>query len=150
MLKKTITYQDWNGTTRTEDFYFNLTQTECAELEYSGKPGESMSSSITTLIQSRDMGTIIKTIKDILLKAYGEKTPDGRRFIKNAEVREAFEQSAAFDKIYMELATNAEYAAEFISGIMPTEAAKSLGNDPKQTILDRMDDFTKTGTLNMV
>lgn len=150
MLKKTITYEDWNGKTRTEDFFFNLTRTECAELEYGLGPGKSLSSSFQTLINNNDMGAIISTVKNLLLTAYGVKSEDGRRFIKNEEIREAFEQNPAFDLIYMELATNADYAAEFLTAIMPSDFTNSLGADPKKELLNRMNEARQSGDLNIV
>lgn len=150
MLKKTITYEDWNGKTRTEDFYFNLTRTECAELEFGLGPGKSLSSSFQTLIDNNDMGVIISTIKKLLLTSYGVKSDDGRRFIKNDEVREAFEQNPAFDQIYMELATNADYAADFLTAIMPSDIREALGPDPKQELLNRMNDTVNHSDLKIV
>ena len=123
MIKKTITFTDWNGTTRTEDFYFNLTQTECVELEYSSGMGKSMSASINELVRNQDMAVMIKILKDIILKSYGEKSDDGRRFIKSEEISTAFSQTPVFDMLYMELATDADKAAEFINGIIPTDTA---------------------------
>ena len=136
MLKKTVTYEDWNGNTRTEDFYFNLT--ECAELEYGLGPGKSLTESFQTLIDTNDMGTIIATIKEIILKAYGVKSDDGRRFMKNDEIRQAFLENPAFDEIYMSLALDANYAADFLTGIIPTDITKELGPDPKKELLNRI------------
>ena len=137
MLKKTVTYEDWNGITRTEDFYFNLTRTECAELEYGLGPGKSLSESFQTLIDTRDMGEIIKTMKEVVLKAYGVKSDDGRRFMKNDEIRTAFVENPAFDEIYMELATDSDKAADFLTGIIPRQAIDQLGPNPKQELLKR-------------
>jgi len=137
MFKKTVTYEDWNGVERTEDFYFNLTRVELAELEYSSFPGESMSDHITELMKSRDMGVVIKTIKQMLLISYGVKSPDGKRFVKNDDVRTAFEENPAFDILYMELATDADKAAEFVAGIMPSAMRDTLGDNPKQELLNR-------------
>lgn len=137
MFKKTVTYEDWNGVERTEDFYFNLTRVELAELEYSSIPGESMTDHITDLMKSRDMGVVIKTIKQMLLMSYGVKSPDGKRFVKNDDVRTAFEENPAFDILYMELATDADAAAEFVAGIMPSALRDKLGDNPKQELLNR-------------
>ena len=147
MLKKTITYEDYNGTERTEDFYFNLTKVECMEIEFGFGPGESLSESIRTLYQANDIGTIIKTIKNIVLMAYGVKSPDGKRFIKNDEVREAFEQSPVFETVYWDLVTDAEKAAEFIASIVPTNLREQLGSNPKQELLNRMQEFQESGTV---
>ena len=138
MLKKTITYENYNGDTVTDDFYFNLTKVECMELEYSFGANNTLSNTITTLVESKDVGALIAAIKKILLMSYGVKTPDGNRFIKNDSVREEFEQSPAFEKIYWDLVTNQDEAASFISGIVPQNVRDSLGEDPKQVLLDRM------------
>lgn len=138
MLKKTITYEDYNGDTVTDDFYFNLTKVECMELEYSFGANNTLTNTITTLVESNDVGALIAAIKKILLMSYGIKTPDGKRFIKNDSVREEFEQSPAFEKIYWDLVTNQDEAASFISGIVPQNVRDSLGEDPKQALLDRM------------
>ena len=145
MLKKTITYEDYNGETRTEVFYFNLTRTEVLEMEYSLGPGKSLTETLKVLIHEKDMSAIISTIRDIVLTAYGEKSADGRRFIKNQETREFFEQCPAYDVLYMELATNAEAAAEFLNGIMPQAVTQTLGDNPKQALLDKIKEFEESG-----
>lgn len=142
MLKKTITYEDYNGVQRTEDFYFNLTKVECMELEYDTIEGGSLSESINTLIEAKDMATVIKTIKQIVLTAYGVKSPDGKRFIKSAELRDAFEQSPAFEEVYWELVSDAEKAADFVSGIVPSTVRNALGPDPKSELIARANDVT--------
>ncbi len=145
MLKKTVTYEDWNGETRTEDFYFNLTKTECLELEFSLGPGKSLTDSFQTLVETKDMGTVISILKEIVLKAYGVKSDDGRRFMKNNEVRTAFMENPAFDQIYMSLATDSEYAADFIAAIVPSDSP-----DTKQQILDKVAEMNKTGNMSLV
>lgn len=138
MLKKTVTYEDYNGVTQTEDFYFNLTKVECMELEFGFGNGETLSGSIQTLVNAGDMATVISTIKKIVLMAYGVKSPDGKRFIKNDTLRTEFEETPAFEQIYWELVTDSEKAAEFISGIVPSAIRDGLGNNPKQELLTRM------------
>lgn len=123
MLKKTITYTDYNGTTRKEDFYFNLTQAEVTELEVSVEGG--LVEMINRIVAAQNGKVIIETFKDIILRAYGEKSPDGRRFIKNQEVRDAFAQTEAYSKLFMELATDAKAASEFVNGIVPTKTEKA-------------------------
>lgn len=122
MLKKTIVYTDYNGTTRKEDFYFNLTQAEVTELEVSVEGG--LVEQINRIVAAQNGKVIIETFKDIILRAYGEKSPDGRRFIKNQEVRDAFAQTEAYSKLFMELATDAKAASEFVNGIVPPKTEK--------------------------
>lgn len=117
MLKKTIKYTDYNGNVREEDFYFNLTQAEVTELEVSVEGG--LVEMITRIVAAQNGKQIIDTFKDIIMKAYGEKSPDGRRFIKNDEVRNNFAQTEAYNKLFMEMATDAKAAADFVNGIIP-------------------------------
>ena len=127
MLKKTITYTDYNGTTRKEDFYFNLTQAEVTELEVSVEGG--LVEQINRIVAAQNGKVIIETFKDIILRAYGEKSPDGRRFIKNQEVRDAFAQTEAYSKLFMELATDAKAASELVNGIVPPKTEKAAPAD---------------------
>ena len=93
MLKKTITYKDYNGVERTEDFYFNLSKAEAMEMELSITGG--LTEMIRKIVAAQDTPTIIATFKQIILKAYGEKSPDGRRFIKSEELSKAFSETEA-------------------------------------------------------
>lgn len=123
MLKKTIKYTDYNGNERNEDFYFNLTKAEVMEMEMSTDGG--FAEMINRVIAAQDVPTIIKIFKDIILKAFGVKSPDGKRFIKSAELSEEFSQTEAFSDLYMTLATNAEEATAFINAIVPADMAKA-------------------------
>lgn len=118
MLKKTITYTDYNGLERTENFYFNLTETEIMEMEVGTVGG--LAEMITKVVEAKDAPAIMKTFKDLLLKAYGEKSLDGKRFEKkNGQLADAFAETEAYSILFMELVTDAEKAAEFINGIVP-------------------------------
>ena len=120
MIAKTITYTDYNDLERTEKFYFNLTEAEVAELELTTEGG--FYGMIMKLIEAKDVPTLIKIFKDLILKSYGEKSADGRRFIKNEEMREAFTQTEAYSQLFMELAFDADKAAEFVNGIAPNSS----------------------------
>lgn len=117
MLKQTITYTDYNGAERTEDFYFNLSKAEVMEMELSTSGG--LAEMITKIVNAQDAPAIIKIFKEVILKAYGEKSPDGKHFIKSEEIATAFSQTEAYSKLFMELATDADKASAFINGIMP-------------------------------
>ena len=127
MIKRTITYEDYNGVSRTEDFYFNLTKAEIAEMELSTTGG--MAEMIQRIISAQDSPSIIKIFKEILFKAYGIKSPDGRRFIKSPELSTEFSQTEAYSILFMELATDAEKAADFVNGIVP-----NLPEDQKKKV----------------
>ena len=123
MLKKTITYTDFNNVERSEDFYFNLTKAEVMEMEMSTVGG--LSEMIQRIIAAQDTPSIIKVFKDLVLKSYGEKSPDGKRFIKTPELAEAFSQTEAYSVLFMELATDADSAAAFVNGIIPKTNGKA-------------------------
>ena len=123
MLKKTITYTDFNGMERSEDFYFNLTKAEVMEMEMSTVGG--LSEMIQRIIAAQDTPSIIKVFKDLVLKSYGEKSADGKRFIKTPEIAEAFSQTEAYSVLFMELATDADAAAAFVNGIIPKNNGKA-------------------------
>lgn len=117
MLKKTITYTDYNGVERTEDFYFNISRAEAMEMELSVNGG--YTEMIKHIVSAKDNASIINIFKEFVLKAYGEKTPDGKRFVKSPEIAAAFSQTEAYTTLFMELATNDEAAAEFVNGVLP-------------------------------
>lgn len=121
MLKKNIKYVDYDGNDRSEDFYFNLNKAEIVELELGTTGG--LTKTLEKIVQEKDNKRIVEYFKAIILKAYGEKSADGRRFIKSQELRDSFEQTEAYSELFMELSSNAKAAADFISGIVPKEAA---------------------------
>ena len=122
MIKETIKYTDYNGVERTEDFYFNLRKDEILEMELGTTGG--FAEMINKVVAAQDAPSIIKIFKDLVLKAYGEKSADGKRFIKSKEISEAFSQTEAYSIIFMKLATDADAAAKFVNGIVPADMAK--------------------------
>lgn len=132
MLKKTITYEDYDGNTRTEDLYFYLSKAELTEMELSTPGG--FTKKLESITQAQNGAEIMKVFKEIILKSYGEKSDDGRSFIKKrngVRLAEEFEQTEAYNQLFTELLLDPDKAASFINGIMPKdlmEAAKNSGN----------------------
>lgn len=124
MLKKTITYTDYNGSERTEDFYFNLTKAEIMEMEMSTSGG--LTEMINRIVAAQDAPAIIDIFKKLILKAYGVKSPDGKRFVKSEELSTEFSQTEAYSQLFMELATNADEASKFVNGIVPSIDKKDV------------------------
>lgn len=122
MLKKTITYTDYNGVERTEDFYFNLSKAEIMEMELGVSGG--YAEMLKSIVNANDAPTLIKIFKDLVLRAYGEKSADGKRFVKSDAISEAFSQTEAYSILFMELATNADEAAKFVNGIVPSDLSQ--------------------------
>lgn len=123
MITKTIKYTDYNGVEREEKFLFNLTKAELMEMEMGTTGG--LAETIQRIVEAQDTPSIIKIFKDLLLKSYGEKSTDGKRFIKVNEdgkpLSIQFEQTQAYSELFMELATDSEAAVEFIKGIIPND-----------------------------
>ena len=119
MLKKTIKYTDYNDNVREEDFYFNLTKAEIAEMELSTVGG--LTQMLRGMIAAQDMPAICKFVKDLILKSYGKKSPDGKRFIKSEEMSDEFSQTEAYSQLFMELSTDANATSNFVNGILPAD-----------------------------
>lgn len=117
MLKKTVTTVDFNGVERTEDFYFNLTEAELTEMELSTEGG--LYEYLQRIINAKDQAQLIDTFKKIVLKAYGEKSDDGKYFRKSEEICKKFEATQAYSDIYMELVLDDVAASDFIDAILP-------------------------------
>nr|DAI45382.1 MAG TPA: hypothetical protein [Caudoviricetes sp.] len=125
MLKKTITYIDYDGNERTEDLYFNLSKAELLEMEMGTDGG--LTNLIRKIVSAQDVPKIASMFKEIILKAYGEKSADGKYFIKSPELSERFSQTEAYSELFMEL-MDPDKTADFISGIIP----KSLKADAEK------------------
>ena len=119
MLKKTITYTDYDGLERTEEFRFNLTKAELMDMELTTVG--TFSKLMQKIIDEKDMVRLAKYFKEMILKSYGVKSDDGKRFIKSPELSEAFSQTEAYSELYMELLGNSEYAVKFIQQVMPKD-----------------------------
>lgn len=130
MLAKKIKYTDYNGVEREDTFHFNLTKAELMEIEMGTTGG--FAEMIQKIVNAQDAPQIIKVFKDIVLKAYGEKSADGRRFVKVDEngrkLANDFAQTEAYSVLFMELATDADAAAKFINGIMPADIQAASAN----------------------
>ena len=130
MLKKTIEYVDYNGTKRKEDFYFNLTKAEISEMELEIPGG--MSEMLKRITAAQDTPSLVKIFKDLILRSYGVKSDDGKRFIKSQQLKEEFSQTEAYSELFMELATNADAASQFVNGIVPADIAKESEKKAKE------------------
>lgn len=117
MFTKTITYTDFDGNERTETCRFNFSEPEVLEMQNSYPGG--LEQKLREIIDENDQQQIFAVFKELILKSYGEKTPDGKRFIKSKEISEAFSQTGAYEKLYMMIMRDTELAIEFTNGIMP-------------------------------
>ena len=143
MIKKTIKYNDYNGNERVEDFYFNLSQAEAMEMELGTTGG--LTEMVRRVVAAQDTPSIVKIFKEMIMAAYGEKSPDGKRFVKSDELSTAFAQTEAYSNLFMELATDANAAAAFVNGITPDPPANSAekptnnSDTPALTVIDGTD-----------
>lgn len=119
MIVKNITYNDFNGSSRNEPFYFNLTEAELFELEFGTKGG--LVAYLKEISSTQNGVEMMKFAKSLLLKSYGKKTPDGRGFMKSDEIRAEFESTNAFSQLFIKFLTDSEWAIEFLLGIIPSD-----------------------------
>ena len=141
MLKKTIKYTDFDGNERSDECYFNLSKSELTEMEMSENGG--FDKYIEKIVETKDTKKIYQMFKEIVLMSYGEKSYDGKHFIKKKTVdgevirlRDEFEQTGAFDELMMELLSDEKSSADFINNVVPKELAenmaKQLANEKKE------------------
>lgn len=117
MYAEKIKYTDYNGLEREEPFYFELSEAEVMEMDLITPGG--LGQMLQHIVDSNDAAGMITQFKAILLKAYGEKSPDGKKFIKNAAATENFMYSPVYSMMFMKLATDADYATKFIEAVVP-------------------------------
>lgn len=129
MLKKTITYTDFEGNQRTEDYYFNLSKTELMRMELSTEGG--LGKKLEGISKSENVPELIKMFEMLIKVSYGVKSDDGKKFVKNEKTTEDFINSAAYDELFMSLITNTDEAIAFFKSIMPGEVQASLENDDR-------------------
>jgi hypothetical protein len=135
MLKKTITYTDYDGLERTEEFRFNLTKAELVDMELT--TAGTFSETMKRIIAEKDIIRIAKLFKELLLKSYGVKSDDGKRFIKSQELSEAFSQTEAYSDLYIELLSNPEEAAKFFAEVAPKMEEVSVVPAGNVTVLPK-------------
>ena len=126
MYRDHRTYVDFNGVERTEDFYFNLSKAEIADMELSTTGG--IKDMVNKILEAKDQAKLVSLFKDLIRMAYGVKSEDGRNFIKNDKVREDYFSTNAYSDLYMELATNDQFASQFFEAILPVTATDSEPN----------------------
>lgn len=131
MLKKEIFYTDFDGNDTSDVHYFHLSKTELMELESSHEGG--LGAVIVRLVETKDIKALIAEFKNLIMLSYGQKSDDGKKFVKNDEIREEFTQTAAYDALFMELATDSDAAAAFINGIIPKDLVP-VTDKPVQTV----------------
>ena len=133
MIKKTITFTDYNGVDRTEDFYFNLTEAELTEMELSMAGGYQQY--VQNVINAMDGPSLIRLFKDLIMRTYGIKSPDGREFRKSDEISRSFAQTEAYSKLFMELATDSKAAADFVNGVVSDDMRRRMAEQNKLTTI---------------
>ena len=133
MYKITETYTDYDDNQRTEDFYFNYSEAEIADLQFSVPGG--LAGMIDKIIKTNDMPKLVELFRELIQKAYGEKSNDGRRFIKSPELTKEFTETVAYSQIYMRLATDSKAAQEFINKVVPKSMKDKMQQANQQNVV---------------
>ena len=138
MLVKEITYTDFNGDERTEKFYFNLTKSELMEKQLT-HPGGYVEY-LERIIAAKDNVRVVEAFRDLILDSYGEKSEDGKHFVKSKTISESFHQTEAYSELFMSLIGNPDEAAAFVRGIIPkmdlTEEQKATLDARTKQLID--------------
>lgn len=129
MFKQNISYIDFNGVERKEDFYFHLSLPEVTRLE--AEIGQSMEVHVKNLVANQDLKTLIDFLEKMILNSYGRKTSDGKSFLKSKELRQEFEYSQAYAELFEMLLTNPELAKQFGEGVADNGRATKNQVQPK-------------------
>ena len=132
MLKKTITYTDYDGMERTEDFWFNLSKTELTKLD-AELPGGVLDV-LRKIIDKKDRKALVDFIETLILRSYGEKTLDGKRFVKTPDMAEEFMQTPAYDELFMSILSDTDSQTNFINGVIPQSMAKEIEQTDKKQV----------------
>ena len=132
MLKKTITYTDYDGMERTEDFWFNLSKTELTKLD-AELPGGVLGV-LRKIIDKKDRKALVDFVETLILRSYGEKTLDGKRFVKTPEMAEEFMQTPAYDELFMSILSDTDSQTSFINGVIPQSMAKEIEQTDKKQV----------------
>ena len=132
MLKKTITYTDYDGMERTEDFWFNLSKTELTKLD-AELPGGVLGV-LRKIIDKKDRKALVDFIETLILRSYGEKTLDGKRFVKTPNMAEEFMQTPAYDELFMSILSDTDSQTSFINGVIPQSMAKEIEQTDKKQV----------------
>ena len=133
MYKITETYTDYDDNQRTEDFYFNYSEAELTDLQFSVSGG--LAGMIDKIIKTNDMPKLVELFRELIQKAYGEKSNDGRRFIKSTELTKEFTEPVAYSQIYMRLATDSKAAQEFINKVVPKSMKDKMQQANQQNVV---------------
>lgn len=133
MYKITETYTDYDDNQRTEDFYFNYSEAELTDLQFSVPGG--LAGMIDKIIKTNDMPKLVELFRELIQKAYGEKSNDGRRFIKSPELTKEFTETVAYSQIYMRLATDSKAAQEFINKVVPKSMKDKMQQANQQNVV---------------
>lgn len=133
MYKITETYTDYDDNQRTEDFYFNYSEAELTDLQFSVSGG--LAGMIDKIIKTNDMPKLVELFRELIQKAYGEKSNDGRRFMKSPELTKEFTETVAYSQIYMRLATDSKAAQEFINKVVPKSMKDKMQQANQQNIV---------------
>lgn len=133
MYKITETYTDYDDNQRTEDFYFNYSEAELTDLQFSVSGG--LAGMIDKIIKTNDMPKLVELFRELIQKAYGEKSNDGRRFMKSPELTKEFTETVAYSQIYMRLATDSKAAQEFINNVVPKSMKDKMQQANQQNVV---------------
>lgn len=124
MFKKSLTYKDWNGVERTEEFRFNLSKTDI-QLLNAKHPG-GLFNYMKSCYEAMDVPKMMDFFVMLIMESYGVVSEDGRRFEKSPELSKAFQETKAFDEIFQWLYNEKGAINEFLTKVVPDDLASKV------------------------
>lgn len=135
MIRKTVKYTDFDDNEVTETFEFNLTKAELTELNFL-EDGSDLATVLGAMADgSTNVRQVLEILKDILTKAVGKKSDDGKLFEKNDRIRAELFATNAYSELLYELIDSPQKAADFMTGLLP----KDIRSEYKKAV--NTDDF---------
>lgn len=123
MYTKKITYTDWLGNERTEEFNFTITKAALMEMQFEREGG--MREYLQRIIDAKNRKELMEMFKDLVLRAYGEISEDGKYFIQDDNTKKRFASSPVYSMLFMKMTDDADFAKEFVNGILPPDLDKA-------------------------
>ena len=129
MIKETLTYVDYNGVERTEDFYFHLSKAEILDIETT-MPNGSIEEWANSIFATREYDKLWKLFSNLVKQSYGIKSADGRRFMKSEEISKEFSETEAYPVLIEKFLTEPDFASNFfnslVTNVEKTSAAPAI------------------------
>lgn len=150
MIKKTLTFKNFKNETETEDFHFNMSEGELTKMQVAAidQKNESFSDKLDKISKGLQGKELVDIIDDLVLRSYGVKSTDQKRFVKNSALLEEFTSSGAYSVLITELFSLDGSLAEFVNGVVPEDMVKNSKAAAEKELTAREKALASKGGFN--